>query len=395
MKRLLLLSGLLAVAGVLVLRQGGRRALALPQDVRIVSVSCAANPEVTVIQNTGLLPISLNGFAINDLATGGAAGGASNSSSVFYPLPPGLSLNPGQIATFFSGPAAPAVSNNLYTLTRLYIYNHALARSKTEGAVLSFDAQAVSTALCAEAATPIPVTPTPTSAGAPLSSNTPVAAVTPAPTAAASPSTTTPTAAASASATPEAMPSTTALPTPTPPAESVAAASAIPTVVGYTPGWNLVGGPGGTVFASAEELLAPSPDGSGYVTVDPQQPVAAGFGYWAYFPTSDPNPQVSLAPSALQTLTLSIEPGVWSLVANPTQGRVTVAGADAVDTYNPVDGYEAVADLGPGQGALVFSYSNSQVTLTAEAMQPPSAATAVPALPAQQAIPTAEPPQSP
>src|SRR5579864_3405668 len=136
MKRLALITVLLIIAGVTLIERGGGGVLALPQDVKIVSVSCAANPEVTVIQNTGLLAVSLNGFAVNGLATG---------SSAFYPLPPGLSLDPGQIATFFSGPAAPPVSSSLYTLTRLYIYDHALARSKTEGAVLTFNAQVVST----------------------------------------------------------------------------------------------------------------------------------------------------------------------------------------------------------------------------------------------------------
>ncbi|HVC31482.1 MAG TPA: hypothetical protein VND24_09870, partial [Steroidobacteraceae bacterium] len=44
-----------------------------------------------------------------------------------------------------------------------------------------------------------------------------------------------------------------------------------------------------------------------------------------------------------------------------------VTGADAVETYSPANGYELVTDLAPGQGALVFSYTGNQITLTAEA----------------------------
>lgn len=438
MKRLALIVLPLLLVALALAERGGRSALALPQDVKILSVSCASNPEVTVIQNMGLLPVSLNGFALNDLAPG-APGAAAASSSVFYPLPPGLALNPGQTITFFSGPAAAPISSSFFTLTRVYIYNHALAQSRTEGAVLSFNGQAVSTVICSEAATPFPTPATPAPATASPSVATALATPTPfTPTATATPANATVTAtvfptasstasvtsggATSASATPSTaagagatvtpVPTATPAVSATPSATPVIASATGPTTVSYAPGWNLVGGPDGTVFSGAQELLAPSADGSAYVTLDPQQPATAGIGYWAYFPAGNSDPSVMLAPSTLQTLMLDVQTGVWSLVGNPTEDTVLVSGADAVETYSPSSGYQSATDLAPGQGALVFSYTNAQITLIAEPAGAASGAPQVltnaaagstptatnPATPAptatpQQEIPTAHPPQ--
>lgn len=350
-------------------------AFALPQDLKVISVTCASNPEITVVQNTGLLPLSLDGFAINDLAGGVAS---------FFQLPAYLALQPGQQATFYSGPAAPGGAANPYTLTHTYIYNHALARSGTEGAILTYNGAAISTKLCAETPTATP-SPAPAPFNEPATAtavatsaitNTPLPTQTPLPVA---------TGTISPGVTPasHSMPAPTSMTvaTPSPMAATATATSSVaptPTTASYASGWNLVAGTNGTTFDGAARLYAIPADGSAPVLVDPSEGAVAGQAYWAYFGTNDPAPGAVLQPAPSQALTVPIQTGVWTFIGNPTLEPVVVSGADEVVGFDPAQGYLPEQTIPPGFGAGVFSYTNNQVTLS-PLMGAPSLPAATPA----------------
>ena len=69
-----------------------------------------------------------------------------------------------------------------------------------------------------------------------------------------------------------------------------------------------------------------------------------------------------------QTQRIALPAGHFIMVGNPTDGPVSVSGADVVDTFNPAtNAYTTVtgtATLGPGQGAWAFSRAGGTLTLT-------------------------------
>lgn len=369
---------LLVVLGVVLLWHWQRAALATPIDVKLTSVSCSSNPEVTVIQNTGLLAVSLSGFAINDIAStsgavtlpGVAIPPAVLTANPFFPLPPAMTIQPGEQFTFYSGPAALPEALNQTTLTDQYIYRHDLARTGREGAVLAYNGQPVSFKFCNET---LP-SPTPTPSPTPFIPPTPVQTVTqpliqPTPFSAVSPSVVTPVAQPTISVAPSFSVPATIVSTPAP--------SFTPTVqqpvvqqpsedVAYAPGWNLVAASDAMLQSDATSLLALANDGSTYDSVGAGDAAAPGQAYWAYFAPNDPSTGVAFRPSPSRTLSVPIQPGVWSMVGNPTQYPLQVVGADVVYTFRSSDGYDASNSIEPGYGALVFSYSADHVTLSAE-----------------------------
>jgi hypothetical protein len=134
--------------------------------------------------------------------------------------------------------------------------------------------------------------------------------------------------------------------------------------VTYPAGWNIVGGPSGTVFPVA--LYRWDARAGQYVTLAAGTPAAAGQGYWAYFasPTA-----VQLAASAPQDLPPT-PGGTYAMIANPYSAacaRLNIGPTAptftpdpnvlAVYTYDPAQGsYDdgTGALLEPGQGAWVL-----------------------------------------
>ena len=59
---------------------------------------------------------------------------------------------------------------------------------------------------------------------------------------------------------------------------------------------------------------------------------------------------------------------LFGMAGNPTDGAVSVSGADVVDTFNPSTNAYTTATgtvtLGVGQGAWVFSSSGGTLTIT-------------------------------
>ena len=130
--------------------------------------------------------------------------------------------------------------------------------------------------------------------------------------------------------------------------------------VTYGPGWNLIATPPGTTIPGP---LGPfytlQPGDSTYRQVqNPQR----GYGYWVYF--SDTT-TAKLAPGSSSPYTVNAPAGQWIMVGDPSgTGPATVSGADAVYTYDPVNGYQKASTLKPGQGAWVLSNSGGPITLT-------------------------------
>lgn len=132
----------------------------------------------------------------------------------------------------------------------------------------------------------------------------------------------------------------------------------------YPAGFNLVAGPLGTDFSNARGPLSTlQPGDDAYETIEPEQGVQAGYGYWAYF---DSPATVTLATSGpVNRYSVTVPAGQFILVGNPTADvPVAVEGADAVYTYDPVRGYRQTTVLNPGQGAWAYSASVSVIYVT-------------------------------
>jgi len=131
--------------------------------------------------------------------------------------------------------------------------------------------------------------------------------------------------------------------------------------VTYHAGWSIVAGPEGTRFAGAEgPLYALGPDDAGYVALPAGTPAMAGAGYWAYFPLAR---TLTLAEGTLH-IAVDLPPGKWVLIGNPSGTRVLpVIGADAVFTYNPLDGPRYTGQLLPGQGAWAMSLAGARIDI--------------------------------
>lgn len=134
------------------------------------------------------------------------------------------------------------------------------------------------------------------------------------------------------------------------------------------PGWNLVGGPAGTMFPTA--LYTWNAISGQYQTVSPGTPVQSGQGYWAFFSNQT---SVTLNGGSSSSITLSLAAGQWQQTADPSgTENATVSGADLVFSYNPTTAsYNQSTTLLPGQGAWVLSFAGATVQVV-PALQAPS-----------------------
>ena len=136
------------------------------------------------------------------------------------------------------------------------------------------------------------------------------------------------------------------------------------TIITYSAGWNLVGGPAGTVFTgAAASLFTFQANDVNYETVAAATPLQANSrGFWAFFAVPS---TVTLPLTTAQSVTVSLPPNQFVMIGNPTDGAVTLKGADTVYTYNAAQGqYVNTTTLNAGQGAWVFSRGGGTLTLT-------------------------------
>ena len=128
-------------------------------------------------------------------------------------------------------------------------------------------------------------------------------------------------------------------------------------------GWNLVGGPAGTVFNGALALYTYQAPDTAYESLPTATVFASGIGAWAYFsaPATISLPQASSALPALVTLPA----GHFVMVGNPGCTTATVSGADEVLMFNPSsNSYTSTTTLAPGQGAWAVSTKGGTLTMT-------------------------------
>lgn len=163
----------------------------------------------------------------------------------------------------------------------------------------------------------------------------------------------------------------------------------------YTPGWNLVAGPDGSRLAINREPLLSLNGTTDAYTVNHDASAQAGTGYWVFYPHG----AVLLLAGAPQAVSqLHVAGGSWATIGNSGTKSVSVRGADIALTYTPQSGFVPADQVQPGQAALVFAYSDTDVYLdpylptpTRQSILPPPdqpAPPPVPALPQGLAAPT-------
>jgi len=127
-------------------------------------------------------------------------------------------------------------------------------------------------------------------------------------------------------------------------------------------GWDLVGGPAGTVITGNTGPLYTYQGGdTAYETIPSGSTLTAGEGYWAYFggPTTGSIPLASG-----QSITVQVPANHFVMIGNPGSGTATVTGVDSVLVYNAASGqFQAATSLAPGQGAWVWSASGGTATV--------------------------------
>jgi IPT/TIG domain len=130
--------------------------------------------------------------------------------------------------------------------------------------------------------------------------------------------------------------------------------------VTYFAGWNIVGGPTGTIISgSTGPLYTYQAGNTAYQTIPPGSPLTQPQGYWAYFQVPMSGTIPAIAP---QTLTVSLPASQWIMIGNPGNTTATITGADVVYIYDGAQ-YQAVTTLTPGQGAWAISVAGGVATI--------------------------------
>jgi len=135
--------------------------------------------------------------------------------------------------------------------------------------------------------------------------------------------------------------------------------------VSYPAGWNLVGGPPGTVISGTTAALYYLPPGSSsYQTLPAGTAMQPGVGYWAYFAAGM---TATLPTGSNGTVTVNLPPGQFITIGNPSNGTATVSGPAGlvVLVYSPsTGGYTQTTQLQPGQGAWAALPGGGTITIT-------------------------------
>lgn len=80
-----------------------------------------------------------------------------------------------------------------------------------------------------------------------------------------------------------------------------------------------------------------------------------GWGYWVYF-TQNTDITLNPAGGSNEPLGITAPAGQYFMAGNPSSTQAaTISGADAVYTYDPLNGYRSTTTLQPYQGAWVLS----------------------------------------
>lgn len=157
--------------------------------------------------------------------------------------------------------------------------------------------------------------------------------------------------------------------TPTPTATATAAATPTPSptptgaiTVSVAAGWNLIGGPTGTVIStSAGSLFTLRRTDTDYQVVPSGTPLIGGQGYWAFFNQAT---TFTLPAASAQTVTVQAPAGRYFMVGNPGVTPARVSGADVVYVYNAsLSRYDATTMIPVGGGAWVFSAGGATITV--------------------------------
>jgi hypothetical protein len=131
--------------------------------------------------------------------------------------------------------------------------------------------------------------------------------------------------------------------------------------VSYGTGWNIIGGPGGTIVnGNMGPLYTYQAGDLDYEMIAGGTSLTQPNGYWAYFggPAS-----TSIPTSSAQTLTVTLPALQWIMIGNPGNTPANVSGADVVYTYSVSGGYQQTTSLLPGQGAWAISMSGGAATI--------------------------------
>jgi IPT/TIG domain len=129
----------------------------------------------------------------------------------------------------------------------------------------------------------------------------------------------------------------------------------------YFAGWNIVGGPTGTIVSGNMGPLYTWQAGfTAYQVLPSGSPLTQPLGYWAFFPV----PTSSAIPVGVPlTLTVGLPPGQWIMIGNPGNTPATVTRADVVYIWDGVQ-YQVATSLNPGQGGWAISVVGSAVTIS-------------------------------
>lgn len=135
--------------------------------------------------------------------------------------------------------------------------------------------------------------------------------------------------------------------------------------VTYAAGWNLAGGPSGTVLnGAAGSLFALRAGDTNYESFPANTGLSGGIGVWAYFPTATTVTLPLVSAPASGGLQIALPANQYIMAGNPFDGQATVSGADVVLSYNAAAGqYVQSTTLNPGQGAWVFSRNGGTLTI--------------------------------
>jgi len=128
-------------------------------------------------------------------------------------------------------------------------------------------------------------------------------------------------------------------------------------------GWNLVGGPSGSVIVNNSGPLYSFQAGDTiYRTIDSSSPLTAGTGYWANFPTGG---TITLPTTNPQIVTAVLPAGQYVMIGNPGDVAASVTGADVIFAFDPVaNSYVQTTTLTPGQGGWAISDAGGTATIS-------------------------------
>lgn len=130
----------------------------------------------------------------------------------------------------------------------------------------------------------------------------------------------------------------------------------------YPAGWDLVGGPIGTVLANtSSSLYTYQANDSNYEVLPPGTPLTSGVGYWVQFTVTTTE---SIPLTFPRSMMISLPPSHFVMVSNPGSTPASLSGADLVLTYDPIQGYVQTSTLNPGQGAWALSFYGGTLTIT-------------------------------